>query len=145
MEQNGELKAYRRKIKIFMFASYYKKILLEIQKTKARINKLQWFSTHQKLLRDQLAVTVIIDCGTTESCKFKRKIGFTLHDVFNTKEQTTLALIKNTFEGGNMQTPTQYYVQVFLFLITSLPQKLMNLVIVIEIMMKQKKGNRRRT
>ena len=27
---------------------------------------------------------------TIESCKFKRKIAFNLHDVFNTKEQTIL-------------------------------------------------------
>ena len=45
---------------------------------------------------------------TTESWKFKRKLGFSLHDVFNTKEQTILELIKDTFEGENMKT--QYYV-----------------------------------
>ena len=45
---------------------------------------------------------------TTESCKFKAKLGFSLHDVFNTKEKTILELIKDTFEGENMQT--QYYV-----------------------------------
>ena len=41
---------------------------------------------------------------TTESCKFKAKLGFSLHDVFNTKEKTILELIKDTFEGENMQT-----------------------------------------
>ena len=43
-----------------------------------------------------------------ESWKFKRNLGFTLHDVINTKEQTVNNLIKDAFEGENMQT--QYIV-----------------------------------
>ena len=31
------------------------------------------------------------------------KLGFRLHDVINTKEQTVLKSIKDTFEGGDMQ------------------------------------------
>ena len=38
-----------------------------------------------------------MDCRTTESCKFKRKLGFQLHDVINTKEQTVLESIKDAF------------------------------------------------
>ena len=34
----------------------------------------------------------------------KKKLGFRLYDVINTKEQTVLELIKNAFEGENMQT-----------------------------------------
>ena len=45
-----------------------------------------------------------MDCRTNDSCKFKRKLGFTLHDVINTKEQTVISAIKNAFEGENMQT-----------------------------------------
>ena len=45
-----------------------------------------------------------MDCRTNDSCKFKRKLGFTLHDVINTKEQTVISAIKEAFEGGNMQT-----------------------------------------
>ena len=41
---------------------------------------------------------------TNESCKFKRNLGFTLHDVINTKEQTVINSIKDAFEGENMQT-----------------------------------------
>ena len=41
---------------------------------------------------------------TDESCKFKRNLGFTLHDVINTKEQTVISAIKDAFEGENMQT-----------------------------------------
>ena len=45
-----------------------------------------------------------MDCRTDESCKFKKKLGFTLHDVINTKEQTVINSIKDAFEGENMQT-----------------------------------------
>ena len=34
----------------------------------------------------------------------KRNLGFKLHDVINTKEQTVLESIRNTFEGEDMQT-----------------------------------------
>ena len=59
-------------------------------------------------MHKKLAVTVIIDFITAESCIFKKKLGFNLHDVFNTKEQTILESIKNAFEGKNIKT--QYYV-----------------------------------
>ena len=39
-----------------------------------------------------------------ESCNLKRNLGFQLHDVINTKEQTVLESIKNAFEGEDMQT-----------------------------------------
>ena len=41
---------------------------------------------------------------TDKSCKLKRKLGFTLHDVINTKEQIVISAIKDAFEGENMQT-----------------------------------------
>ena len=34
----------------------------------------------------------------------KKSLGFRLHDVINTKEQTVLESIKNAFEGEDMQT-----------------------------------------
>ena len=43
-------------------------------------------------------------CGTPESGKFKRSLGFKLHDVISCKEQTKLESIKNAFEEENMQT-----------------------------------------
>ena len=38
-------------------------------------------------LHEDLAKKVILDCRTPESCKFKRKLGFRLHGVINTKQQ----------------------------------------------------------
>ena len=34
----------------------------------------------------------------------KKKLGFKLQDVINTKEQTIINSIKDTFEGENIQT-----------------------------------------
>ena len=45
-----------------------------------------------------------MDSRTDESCNLKKKLRFTLYDVVNTKEQTVINLIKNSFEGENMQT-----------------------------------------
>ena len=50
------------------------------------------------------ALKVIMDCRTDESCNLKRNLGFRLHDVINTKEQTVINSIKDAFEGENMQT-----------------------------------------
>ena len=49
-----------------------------------------------------------MDCRTDDSCNLKRNLGFTLHDVINTKEQTVINSIKDAFERENMQT--QYIV-----------------------------------
>ena len=45
-----------------------------------------------------------MDSRTDKSCNLKRNLGFKLHDVINTKEQTVLQSIKNAFEGEGMQT-----------------------------------------
>ena len=42
----------------------------------------------------------------------KKKLGFRLYDVINTKEQTVLELIKNAFEGENMQTQYKLAIEV---------------------------------
>ena len=55
------------------------------------------------LLHDKLAKTVIMDCRTAESRNLKRRLGFNLHHVNNTKEQTVLEVINRSFEGKNMQ------------------------------------------
>ena len=57
-----------------------------------------------RFLRGDLALKVIMDCGTDESCNFKRNLGFRLHDMINTKEQTVINSIKDAFEGENIQT-----------------------------------------
>ena len=49
-----------------------------------------------------------MDCRTDKSCNLKRNLGFTLHDVINTKEQLVINSIKYAFEGENMRT--QYFV-----------------------------------
>ena len=55
-------------------------------------------------MRIDLALKVIMDCRTDESCNLKRNLGFRLHDVINTKEQTVLKSIKDAFEEKDMQT-----------------------------------------
>ena len=45
-----------------------------------------------------------MDCRTDETCSLKRDLGFNLHDVINTKEQTASRSIKDAFEGEDMQT-----------------------------------------
>ena len=44
-----------------------------------------------------------MDCRTDESCNLKRNLGFRLHDVINTKEQTVINSIKDAFEREDMQ------------------------------------------
>ena len=44
-----------------------------------------------------------MDCRTDKSWSFKKHIGFKLFDVINTKEQTIINSIKDTFEGENIQ------------------------------------------
>ena len=82
------------------------------------------------------ALKVIMDRTTNESCNLKRNLGFKLHDVINTKEQSVLKSIKDTFEGEDMQTQNSKLNKAteFIFMITSLQQKLKNLVIMIEIL-----------
>ena len=55
-------------------------------------------------MHKKLAVTVIIDFRTVESCTFNRNLGFNPHVAFNTKEQTILESIKDAFEGKNVKT-----------------------------------------
>ena len=45
-----------------------------------------------------------MDCRIDESWSLKINLGFNLHDVINTKEQTVLRSIKDAFEGEDMQT-----------------------------------------
>ena len=58
----------------------------------------------QKFLHKQLAVTVVIDCTTVESCNLKKKLGLCLDDAVNTKQETVLGAVKDAFEGERMQT-----------------------------------------
>ena len=49
-----------------------------------------------------------MDCRTAKACNFKGRLGFKLRDIFKTKQQTVAGLIKDAFEGENMQA--EYYV-----------------------------------
>ena len=59
---------------------------------------------NRRFLRIDLALKIIMDYRTDESCSLKRNLGFNLHDVTNAKEQTVLKSIKDAFEGEDMQT-----------------------------------------
>ena len=41
---------------------------------------------NRRFLRIDLALKIIMDCRTDESCSLKRNLGFNLHDVINTKK-----------------------------------------------------------
>ena len=58
--------------------------------------------SHRKFIRNDLELKIIMDCRTDQTCNFKRNLGFRLHDVINTKEQTVINSIKDAFEGENM-------------------------------------------
>ena len=51
-----------------------------------------------------MALKIITDCRTDESCSLKRNLEFNLHDVINTKEQTILRSTKDAFEEEDIQT-----------------------------------------
>ena len=75
----------------------------EYKKQRSELNE----STNQpnrRFIYVDLALKVIMNSRTDESCKFKRNLGFKLHDVINTKEQTGMNSINHAFEGENMQT-----------------------------------------
>ena len=60
----------------------------------------------RRFIRNDLALKIIMDCRTDESCNLKRNLGFKLHviNVIDTKEQTVINSIKDAFEKENMQT-----------------------------------------
>ena len=90
----------------------------------------------RRFLHIDLALKIIMDCRTDESCSLKRNLGFNLHDVINTKEQTVLRSIKDAFEGEDMQTQyTAIGYRIDLYLINiNLQLKLMNEDMPIEIL-----------
>ena len=80
-----------------------KKYDKEYKKQRSELNE-STKQTHRRFIRADLSLKVTMDCRTDESCNLKRKLEFTLQDVINTKEQTVISLIKDEFEGENMQT-----------------------------------------
>ena len=83
-----------------IYEPVYKKHIYElVNKPKKQRNR--------RFFRSDLALKVIIDYRTDESCNLIMKswdLGFRLHDVINTKEHTVLKSIKYAFEGQDMQT-----------------------------------------
>ena len=75
----------------------------EYKKCRYELNESEKQS-HRRFIHVNLALKVILDCRTVESCNFKRNLGFTLHDVINIKEQSVISAIKDAFEGEDMQT-----------------------------------------
>ena len=59
---------------------------------------------NRRFLHIDLALKIIMDCRTDKSCSLKKNLGFKLHDVINTKEQTIINSIKDACEGENIQT-----------------------------------------
>ena len=59
---------------------------------------------NRRFLRSDLALKLIMDCRTDESCNLKRNLGFGIHDVIKTKEQTVINSIKDALEGENIKT-----------------------------------------
>ena len=60
--------------------------------------------SNRRFLHNDLALEIIMNCRTDKSCSLKKNLEFKLHDVINTKEQTIINSIKDTFEEGNIQT-----------------------------------------
>ena len=84
--------------------------------------------SHRRFIPNDLALKILMNCRTDESCNLKRNLGFTLHDVINTKEQTVKYSIKDAFEGEDMQIQCTVlnYRLIFIFINTNLQLKLMN-------------------
>ena len=75
----------------------------EYKKQRSELNE-STNQPHRRFIQVDLALKIIMNSRTDESCKFKKKLGFAVHDVINTKEQTVICAIKDAFEGENMQT-----------------------------------------
>ena len=82
----------------------------------------------RRFLLSDLALKVIMDCRTDESCNLKRNLGFKLHDLINTKEQTVINSIKDEFEKEDIQLNTVFLATglVFTFININLQLKLIN-------------------
>ena len=67
-----------------------------VDKPKKQLNRRFW--------RCYLALKVIMDRRTEESCNLKRNLGFWLNDVINPKEPAVIISIKDAFELENLKT-----------------------------------------
>ena len=82
-------------IKIYNRYKEYKKQRYELNESKSQPNR--------RFIHADLVLKIIMNCRTDESCNLKSNLGFTLHDVVNTKEQSVINSIKVAFEGEDVQ------------------------------------------
>ena len=57
----------------------------EYKKQRSELN-ISTKQPNRRFISVELALKIIINCRTDESCNLKRNLGFALHDVINTKE-----------------------------------------------------------
>ena len=57
----------------------------EYKKQRSELNEFT-NQPNRRFIHVHLALKVIMNSRTDKSCRFKRNLGFTLHDVINTKE-----------------------------------------------------------
>ena len=86
------------------FTSSYKQYVEEYRNCRYELIDESIKQSHRRFISSDLALKIIMDCRTDESCNLKRNLGFTLPDVMNTKEQTVINSIKDAFEGENLKT-----------------------------------------
>ena len=84
------------------FTSSYKQYVEEYRNCRYELIDESIKQSHRRFISSDLALKIIMDCRTDESCNLKRNLGFTLPDVMNTKEQTVINSIKDAFEGENL-------------------------------------------
>ena len=99
----AKCQACRTTIKTYKYTGSYKQIR-KYRKCRYELIDEPIKQSHRKFIYNDLALKIIMDCRTDESCNLKRNLGFTLHDVINPKEQTVINSIKDSFEGDDMQT-----------------------------------------
>ena len=92
-------------------------------------------SKNRTFLHECLAVKIFMHRRTDGSCSFKRRLGFNLHGVINTTEQTVIQAIKEAFEGEilNLKTMNQGIGLIFIFKCASKQLKWMNMATLSEI------------
>ena len=95
-------KAYWRKIRSYKFTEYFGKILVR-QKAQIWLDLVaESKATKQNIFTWKTTIKGNKRFKTVFAFKFKRRLGFNLNGVFNTKEQTLLEATMYVYEGGNM-------------------------------------------
>ena len=82
----------------------------------------------------ELSIKVIMDCRTTAAHKVRTRLEFKQYDVILTKEQSVLTKMKISFEGEKHNILCQITGLIYNFMTINSQQKLMEMVIVAEIL-----------